>query len=50
MLRMTWRNLFARKVRKLFVFERLFDRPQTVRPFRVAGRRQVIETGGMGDE
>src|SRR6185312_4775949 len=34
----------------LLVLERLFDRTQAVRAFRMAHRREVIEAGGMTDE
>ena len=44
------RRLFARKSGEFFALQCALDRAQAVRPLRVAGRCQVIETGGMRNE
>ena len=44
------RRLDARQRLKFFVLQRLLDRAQAVRPLRMAGRRQVVEAGGMAEE
>jgi len=44
------RRLHAGEVLELLVFERLLDRAQTVGPFRMAGRGQVVEAGRVGDQ
>ena len=46
----TERSLDARQRLKLFVLQHLFDRTQTIRPFRMARRREVVQAGGMTEE
>ena len=41
------RRLLARQRLELLVLERLLDRAQPVRPLGMAGRREVVEAGGM---
>ena len=40
----------AGEVLELLLLERLLDRAQAIGPLRMAGRRQVVETGRVGDE
>src|SRR5690606_36202179 len=43
-------RLLARQVLELFGRERFLDRAHALRPFGMAGRHDVIDTGGMRDE
>src|SRR6185503_998781 len=47
--RPAWR-LDACQRLKLFIFQGLLDRAQPVRPLRVAGRREVVQAGGMTEQ
>ena len=44
------RRLDAHQRLEALGFERALDRAQPVRPLRMAGRREVVEAGRMGDE
>ena len=44
------RRLFAHQDLEALVFQRLFDRAHAVRPFRVARRGLVVDTGGVRDQ
>src|SRR5438105_10202882 len=43
-------RLDARQRLKFLRFERTLDGAQPIRPFRMAERREMFETGGVGDE
>ena len=44
------RRLDARERLEALVLERAVDGAQPVRPLGMAGRREVLEAGGVGDE